>query len=74
MNTTEQPILTATRLRLRPFQLADAGAVQRLAGDRAVADTATADASWTHHHRKTDPPYYRCGAATFFLQTPSTLV
>jgi [ribosomal protein S5]-alanine N-acetyltransferase len=34
-----QPILTANRLILRPFALSDASEVQRLAGDRAIADT-----------------------------------
>jgi [ribosomal protein S5]-alanine N-acetyltransferase len=36
---TEQPTLLTERLRLRPFSLADAPEVQRLAGDRAIADT-----------------------------------
>jgi [ribosomal protein S5]-alanine N-acetyltransferase len=35
-----QPILTTKRLTLRPFVLSDATDVQRLAGDRAVADGA----------------------------------
>jgi len=34
-----QPVLTTTRLRLRPFLPDDAAAVQRLAGDLAVART-----------------------------------
>ena len=33
------PTLETVRLRLRPFELADALTVQRLAGDRAIADT-----------------------------------
>ena len=36
----EQPILRTARLVLRPFESSDAAGVQRLAGDRAVADTA----------------------------------
>ena len=36
---TIQPTLDTGRLRLRPFTLADAPAVQRLAGDWAIADT-----------------------------------
>lgn len=35
----EQPTLRTPRLVLRPFQLADAAVVQRLAGDPSVADT-----------------------------------
>jgi RimJ/RimL family protein N-acetyltransferase len=34
-----QPTLVTKRLILRPFELSDAKAVQRLAGDRAIADT-----------------------------------
>jgi RimJ/RimL family protein N-acetyltransferase len=36
---TQQPTLQTTRLILRPFELSDADEVQRLAGDRAIADT-----------------------------------
>ncbi|MCE5267603.1 MAG: GNAT family N-acetyltransferase [Planctomycetaceae bacterium] len=36
---TRQPTLQTARLALRPFRTADAGQVQFLAGDRAVADT-----------------------------------
>ncbi len=36
---TEQPTLKTGRLVLRPFRIGDAPAVQRLAGDRAIADT-----------------------------------
>jgi [ribosomal protein S5]-alanine N-acetyltransferase len=35
----KQPILETERLRLRPFTLDDAPAVQQLAGDPAIADT-----------------------------------
>jgi RimJ/RimL family protein N-acetyltransferase len=35
----QQPTLQTARLVLRPFELSDAGDVQRLAGERAVADT-----------------------------------
>jgi RimJ/RimL family protein N-acetyltransferase len=37
--TDVQPTLQTERLVLRPFMLGDAPAVQRLAGDRAIADT-----------------------------------
>lgn len=37
--STTQPTLETPRLRLRPFALADAPAVERLAGAREVADT-----------------------------------
>lgn len=37
----KQPTLTTDRLILRPFVLADAPAVQRLAGDWAIADTTS---------------------------------
>jgi RimJ/RimL family protein N-acetyltransferase len=36
--TPTQPVLETARLRLRPFTLGDAADVQRLAGDRAVAE------------------------------------
>jgi RimJ/RimL family protein N-acetyltransferase len=36
---TDQPTLCTPRLELRPFTLDDAQVVQRLAGDRAIADT-----------------------------------
>jgi len=37
-----QPTLTTERLLLRPFDAADAPTVQKLAGDRAIADTTLA--------------------------------
>jgi len=36
---TPQPTLRTARLALRPFELTDAAAVQRLAGEREIADT-----------------------------------
>ncbi len=36
-----QPALETSRLLLRPFQLSDAADVQRLAGDRSIADTTS---------------------------------
>lgn len=39
MTMRRQPTLETPRLLLRPFRMADADDVQRLAGDRAVADT-----------------------------------
>ena len=39
MDRTGMPVLTTTRLRLRPFVLADAAEVQRLAGAREIAET-----------------------------------
>lgn len=35
----QQPVLTTARLSLRPFTLADAATIQRLAGDKEVAST-----------------------------------
>jgi hypothetical protein len=35
----QQPTLESSRLILRPFETADAREVQRLVGDRAIADT-----------------------------------
>ncbi|MEA3440103.1 MAG: GNAT family N-acetyltransferase [Chloroflexota bacterium] len=39
MNAAGQPALTTERLLLRPFTLADAPEVRRLAGDRNIAET-----------------------------------
>ena len=36
---TKQPTIISDRLILRPFKLADAAVVQRLAGDKVIADT-----------------------------------
>lgn len=35
----KRPVIETRRLLLRPFEMADAADVQRLAGDRAIADT-----------------------------------
>lgn len=66
-----QPTLRTKRLILRPFTLADAEATQRLAGDRAIADTTVniphpyangmAEA-WIGTHRKS----YEKGEAAYF--------
>lgn len=39
--TTTQPSIDTARLRLRPFELTDAAEVQRLAGEREIADTTS---------------------------------
>ena len=41
VSLTVQPILESSRLVLRPYQEGDAPAVQRLAGDRRIADATT---------------------------------
>jgi ribosomal-protein-alanine N-acetyltransferase len=53
-----QPTLTSARLRLRPFSLADARTVQRLAGDKTVALAAS-----------TIPHPYPDGAAEAWIST-----
>lgn len=40
MSALQQPVLLSRRLRLRPFSIADAPDVRRLAGVREIADTA----------------------------------
>jgi ribosomal-protein-alanine N-acetyltransferase len=57
---SEPPILTSTRLILRPFEVVDAPAVQVIASERAIADTTLsiphpypddAAAAWIGTHR-----------------------
>ena len=57
-----QPVLETTRLLIRPFQESDAPEVERLAGDRAVADTT-----------QNIPHPYPAGAAAGWIAThPAT--
>lgn len=60
MVSISQPVLTTARLLLRPFKLSDAGCFQRLAGDRAVADTT-----------ERIPHPYEDGMAEFWIATLS---
>ncbi len=39
--TPNQPPIETARLQLRPFELSDAAEVQRLAGEREIADTTS---------------------------------
>lgn len=55
---TTLPTIETTRLRLRPFRLRDAPAVERLAGERAVADTTL-----------NIPHPYRPGMAMAWIET-----
>ena len=55
---TTLPVIDTARLRLRPFQLRDAPAVERLAGDRQVADTTL-----------NIPHPYRPGMAVAWIET-----
>lgn len=70
----QQPTLETERLRLRPFRTADADDVQRLAGDRAIADTTLniphpyedgLAEKWISNHRD----WFECGEQAVFAVT-----
>lgn len=67
----KRPVLETTRLLLRPFELSDAADLQRLAGDKAIADTTLnipypyqdgAAEEWISAH----PAMFRAGEAAIF--------
>lgn len=70
----QQPTLETERLRLRPFRTADADDLQRLAGDRAIADTTLniphpyedgLAEKWISNHRD----WFECGEQAVFAVT-----
>ena len=74
MTCRAQPNLETSRLMLRPFRMADADEVQRLAGDRAVADTTLKiphpyedgmAEKWIANHRD----WFDCGEQAVFAIT-----
>lgn len=67
----EQPTLETERLLLRPFELADAGDVQCLAGDRRVAEMTTNiphpyEDGMAEHWFETHPQSFENGEAVTF--------
>jgi [ribosomal protein S5]-alanine N-acetyltransferase len=81
-NMRRQPTFETPRLLLRPFRVADADDVQRLAGDRAIADTTLniphpyedgLAEKWIRSHRD----WFERGQQAVFAvvrQTPATLI